>query len=458
MYEHLDPKADISEVIDQGHIAIDKPSLAPKVSFSLPGPKVQECLAREERYGPRCNDRPYPFIADRRIGRYIYDLDDNYFLDFSAGLGADSMGNDPRIQQIIVEQAGKIIHSTGLDHGHEYYGALCEKLSEISPGNGTRRTFFSNSGTEAIECAAKIATYHTGRQRFLAFYRGFHGRSTGSLSFTASHPKQQEGFCTSYDVTHIAYPDTYRNTGLDSLEKLEQELFCQHAPSAYAGIVFEPMQGEGGYRVPPTWFMRQMESLCKNHGILLIADEVQTGMGRTGKIFCSDHYNINPDIIITAKGLGNGTALGATIMKEEVASWSDGSHGSTNGGNPIACRMALELIDRLQNHGLLNHINSVGNHIQKRMRELQACHSSIGDVRGKGLMIGIELVKDKHTKAVAQELRDRFVYRAFENGLLLFPCGPSTFRILPPLTITKDEADVGLDIIDHTLTEVEKEL
>ncbi|PIP65115.1 aspartate aminotransferase family protein, partial [Candidatus Peregrinibacteria bacterium CG22_combo_CG10-13_8_21_14_all_49_11] len=428
----------------------------PYIHIPPPGPKARAILEREGQYGPRCLTKEYGFVAADGYGCFLEDPDGNRYLDFTSGIGVNSLGHgDRRVQQIIAEQAEQLLHVAGGDHTHPYYGELCEKLAHLAPGADPKRVMLVNSGTEAVEAARKLATYHTGRKKFIACYGGFHGRTTGALAFTASHPAQQRGFTVPQDTDHIPYPDLYRGKNLDTLDTLKETLFRRNPPDEYAGLIIEPIQGEGGYLVPSAEYMQKLQTLCRTHGILFMVDEVQSGMGRTGKMFCSEHYGIEPDIMTLAKGIANGMPLGAMIAKDHVMNWEPGSHNTTFGGNIVACRTALEVIDRLENKGLLGHVNQTGDYMQKRMRDLQARHPSIGNVRGKGLMIGVELVKDQRSKERAPEFRDRFVQKAFENGLLTITCGPNAFRILPPLILTKEEADIGINIIDRVLTDME---
>ncbi len=431
--------------------------LAPKVSGPLPGPKAREVLERERNFVSGSHTKGYPFVADHGEGCFIWDPDGNCFLDFAAGIAVNLLGhNHPRVNEAVAAQMKKLAHYSAADFYYEPYGLLCERLAKLAPGDGPKKVFLSNSGTEAVECAIKLARYHTNRYHLIAFLGSFHGRSLGSLSLTSSRAVQRQGFGPMLGgVTHIPFPDEYHHRDLDSIDFLENVLFQRMIPpSDVAAIVLEPIQGEGGYLVMPPEHMKRIRKICDKHGILLIADEVQSGMGRTGKYFCMEHYGVEPDIITLAKGIANGLPLGATIARSHIMDWTAGAHTSTFGGNPVACVASLAVLNELKN-GVLDNCARVGAFLTERLKALAEHHPLIGDVRGKGLMLAVELVHNRRTLEPATAERDRVVERAFQNGLLLIGCGFTGFRIVPPLTLSEREAQIGVDIIDRVLSEVE---
>src|SRR3954469_7080860 len=326
----------------------------PWIRTELPGPRAGQLIATDEQYTSPSYTRVYPLAVERGYGAVIEDVDGNRFLDFTAGIAVCSTGHcHPQIVAAIQQQAGKLLHMSGTYFYYAPQGDLAKKLAEIAPGGGGKRVFFTNSGAESVEAAFKLARYHTGRQHMIAFFGGFHGRTMGALSLTGSKVVQRRGFAPLIPmVSHVDYPNSYRNVGLDSLDQLEDLFKRTVAPQEVAAIIVEPIQGEGGYIVPPPAFHRELRALCDKHGILLVADEVQSGMGRTGKMFAMEHWGVAPDMIVTAKGLSSGMPLGALIAHEDVMTWTRGSHGSTYGGNPVSCEAALATIDGLQN-GLL---------------------------------------------------------------------------------------------------------
>jgi 4-aminobutyrate aminotransferase len=348
---------------------------------------------------------------------------------------------------------------SGTDFYYAPQGDLARKLAEIAPGSGNKssgggdkRVFFTNSGAESVEAAFKLARYNSGRQHMIAFFGAFHGRTMGALSLTGSKVVQRRGFAPLIPmVSHIDYPNSYRSaTVLDSLNQLEDLFKRTVAPQEVAGIIVEPIQGEGGYIVPPPEFHRELRRLCDQHGILYIADEVQSGMGRTGKMFACEHFGVVPDIVCLAKGIASGMPLGAIIARAEIMDWGPGSHASTFGGNPVSCVAALETIKLLE-EGLMENARTVGEHLKGRLVELMGKHRLVGDVRGLGLMIGMELVRNRDSKEAASTERDEIVQLCFRRGLLLLGCGMSTLRFCPPLVITKEQADVAVGILDEVL-------
>jgi 4-aminobutyrate aminotransferase len=383
-------------------------------------------------------------------------------LDFVAGIAVCSTGHShPSVVAAVTDAAQNFLHISS-DYWHEHQVRLGERMAEIAPMGEPAMSFFAQSGTESVEGALKLARYVTGRSRFIGFLGGFHGRTMGSLAFTASKYTQQKGFFpTMPGVTHIPYPNNFRpllagaDQGAAVLSYLEDVLFQSNVPpSEVAAILVEPIQGEGGYIVPPDGFLAGLRALCDRHGILLIFDEVQSGIGRTGKMFASQHWGVSPDIMTLAKGLGSGLPIGMVVAKRSIMSqWKRGAHGNTYGGNPLCCAAALATLE-LVSGGLMENAARMGEHFLQRLRELQTRHEVIGEVRGKGLMIGMELVTDRVSRKAARELCDRVIDRAFHNGLLLLSCGQSTVRFMPPLVVSAAEIDEAVAILDATLSEV----
>jgi 4-aminobutyrate aminotransferase len=393
----------------------------------------------------------------RGAGAVIEDVDGNCFLDFTAGIAVTSTGHcHPQVVQAIKAQSERLLHMSGTDF---YYGPqreLSERLAKLAPGEAPKKVFLANSGTEAIEAAIKLARWHTGRKKIIAFYGGFHGRSLGALSLTASKVAQKRKFGPLLpDVHHVEYPNPYRGpTVEDCFRQIEKNLFGRVAAAEeIAAIVVEPIQGEGGYIVPPAEFLPRLSELAKHHGILLVTDEVQSGMGRTGKMFAAEHFGVVPDIICLAKGIASGLPLGAIIARSEVMNWTPGAHASTFGGNPVCCAAALATISLLESE-LMQNAADVGEFFMKELKQLANNHSLVGDVRGRGLMIGMELVKDRAAKNPAKDEAQELMQRSFRKGLLLLTCGESTIRFCPPLVITKDQARSAVKIMDEVLNEI----
>jgi 4-aminobutyrate aminotransferase len=425
----------------------------PWLRTELPGPKASQLIATDEQYTSPSYTRVYPLAVERGYGAVIEDVDGNRFLDFTAGIAVCSTGHcHPRVVAAVQEQAAKLLHMSGTDFYYAPQGELAKKLAEISPGSGAKRVFFTNSGAESVEAAFKLSRIHTGRQHMIAFFGAFHGRTLGALSLTGSKVVQRRGFAPLIPmVSHVDYPNDYRNLkSLDCLNQLEDLFKRTVAPQEVAGIIVEPIQGEGGYIVPPLEFHRELRKLCAKHGILLIADEVQSGMGRTGKMFAMEHWDVVPDIVCLAKGIASGMPLGAIIARADIMDWGPGSHASTFGGNPVSCVAALETIKLLEEE-LMSNAHVVGAHLTSRLTELMGRHRLIGDVRGLGLMIGVELVRDRATKEPANSERDEIVQACFRRGLLMLGCGVSTLRFCPPLVVTKELCDVAVGIIDEVL-------
>lgn len=434
----------------------------PHIKTELPGPKARALIARDTAVVSPSYPRDYPFAMSHGRGAEVWDVDGNRFLDFMAGIAVCSTGHShPKVVAAVTEAAQKFLHISS-DYLHEGQVALGERIAELAPMGEPAMSFFAQSGTESVEGALKLARYVTGRSRFIGFLGGFHGRTMGSLSFTASKYTQQKGFFpTMPGVTHVPYPNPYRpllageDQGAAVLNYIENMLFQSNVPpSEVAAILVEPIQGEGGYLVPPPGFLEGLRALCDRHGILLIFDEVQSGIGRTGKMFASEHWGVQPDIMTLAKGLGSGLPIGMVVAKRSIMSqWKRGAHGNTYGGNPICCAAAIATLDLVRG-GLMQNAARMGEHFMLRLQELQARHAVIGEVRGRGLMIGMELVTDRHSRTAARELCDRFITRAYENGLLLLSCGQSTVRFMPPLTVNAAEIDEAVAILDATFGEV----
>ena len=430
--------------------------------LEVPGPKAQAILARDAAHISPSYPRDRPFVIARGKGCEVWDVDGNRFLDFAAGIAVCSTGHGhPDVVRAIQVQAEKFLHISS-DYHHEKWVELSEALDRIAPFAEDSTVFLANSGAEAVEAAIKLARYHTKRPRFVGFYGGFHGRTMGALAFTSSKITQRKGFFpTMPGVTHVPYPDPYRprltfdpatsDIGEAVVDYLEEVVFVHDAPpEEIAAILVEPIQGEGGYVVPPASFFPRLRELCDRHGILLVLDEVQSGMGRTGQWWAIEHWGIEPDIVTSAKGIASGVPLGAMIAKKSVATWGPGTHGNTYGGNPLACAAALATIGVIEG-GALDNAAAVGAYTLEELLKLAERHPAIGEVRGKGLMIGVELVSDRDSKQRAPALRDDVVQLAFEHGLLVLGCGRNTLRLTPPLVVTRAEVDEALAIFDAVL-------
>jgi 4-aminobutyrate aminotransferase len=436
----------------------------PKIKTALPGPNAKRVLFGDEKYISPSYTRSYPLVAKSGRGMVVTDVDGNEFFDFSAGIAVTSTGHcHPDVVAAIQKQAGELIHMSGTDFYYESMITLAERLSKIAPMPGPHKIYYGNSGAEAIEAALKLVRYHTKRQNVIAFFGAFHGRTMGALSLTASKPQQKRRFGTGVPgVTHVRYPDVYRGCeggaqdaeafALGCARFIEDKLFkTTLAPEEVAAIFVEPVQGEGGYVIAPTVFMQELRRICDKHGILLVADEVQSGAGRTGKWWAIEHTGVHPDIVCMAKGIASGMPLGVTMSRADIMDWVPGSHASTFGGNPVCIAAALATLDVIEKEGLLRNSSEVGGHMLKRMADWPRKHKLVGDVRGRGLMIGVEIVKDKKTKEYAPEQRDCIIELAFERGVLLLGCGPSTIRIAPALVVSKDEADVAVDVLEECI-------
>jgi len=430
---------------------------APRFITPLPGPNAAAIIARDGQVVSPSYTRGYPFVIARGEGSMVEDVDGNVFLDCAAGIAVNSTGHShPAVVAAIVDQAGRYLHMSGTDFYYEPQVRLAEVLSSIVPMPGPSRSFFGNSGAEANEAAIKLARYHSKRPFLIAFMGSFHGRTLGALSLTASRAVQRKGFgpVTAPGVFHVPYPDVYRDgpgavqSALDYLE--DRTLVHLVSPDEVAAIVVEPIQGEGGYLVPPPEFLQGLRALADRYGILLLADEVQSGMGRTGRMFAIEHAGVQPDLITMAKGIASGMPLGVVTARAGVMDWTPGAHASTFGGNPVSCAAALATIELLQAQ-LVANAADVGGHLLDGLRHLQQKHAMIGDVRGKGLMIGVELVRDRTTKERATAERDRVVDEAFARGLLILGAGRNTLRLSPPLVLTRAQAEIAVDILDHAI-------
>src|SRR6266404_7722862 len=433
----------------------------PAIRTELPGPKARALLARDTEVVSPSYPREHPFVMSHGRGVEVWDVDGNRFLDFAAGIAVCSTGHShPLVVQAIKNAADEFLHISP-DFSHEKRIALGEKINALSPMGEPVLSFFCQSGTEAVEGALKLARYVSGRSRFIGFLGAFHGRTMGSLAFTASKCTQQQGFATMPGVTHVPYPNVYRPlfTGADQgkavLDYIENVLFVSNVPaSEVAAILVEPIQGEGGYLVPPDGFLAGLRELCDRHGILLIFDEVQSGVGRTGKMFACQHWDVAPDIMTLAKGLGSGMPIGMMVAKRTIMQkWSRGAHGNTFGGNPLCCAAALATLDLVEREYRAN-AAKVGDYFMRKLQGLAGTYGVVGEIRGKGLMIGMELVTDTAAKTPAKELCDALITRAYHNGLILLSCGLSTVRFMPPLMIGESDVDEAVELLDRSLKDV----
>jgi 4-aminobutyrate aminotransferase len=437
----------------------------PDLKTTLPGPKAKAIIDRDAKVVSPSYTRDYPLVMARGEGAAVEDVDGNVFLDCAAGIAVTATGHShPEVVKAIVDQAQKFLHMSGTDFYYEPQVRLAEEIAAIAPMSGPTRSFFGNSGTEANEAALKLAKYYTRRHNVIAFFGAFHGRSLGSLSLTASKIAQRRGFGPLVPGTyHAPYPDPYRrpphhtpdSLAAECLRFIEEQLFLHVvSPDEVAAVMVEPIQGEGGYVVPPDSFLHGLRELTRRHGILLIADEVQSGMGRSGRMFAIEHAGVDPDIVTMAKGIASGLPLGVTAARAEIMSWPPGTHASTFGGNPVACAASLATIKLLRER-LVRNAEHVGAHLMAGARELMARHRLVGDVRGRGLMIGIELVRDRETKERATTERDAVVKECFKRGLLVLGAGRNAIRLSPPLVLTAAQADTALEILGEALSAVE---
>ena len=433
---------------------------SPHIRTPLPGPKAQALMARDRPVTTPSYPRDYPFVMARGRGAEAWDVDGNRFLDFMSGIGVASTGHaHPRVVEAIKEAADDFLHISS-DYWHERMTRLAERINELDPMREPVQVLVCQSGTESVEGALKLARYVTGRPRFIGFLGGFHGRTMGSLAFTSSKVTQQAGFFPAMPgVTHVPYPNPYRplfagsDQGRAVLDYIEMLFQANLPPAEVAAIVVEPIQGEGGYLVPPDSFLPGLRALCDRHGILLIFDEVQCGIGRSGKMFASQHWGVSPDIMTLAKGLASGLPMGLVVARRtHMEKWKRGAHGNTFGGNPLCCAAALATLELVEREYAAN-AAAVGEYFLGRLRELQQRFPCIGEVRGKGLMIGMELVTDRASRTPAKKLCEAVLTRAFHHGLLLLSCGVSTVRFIPPLMISRAHVDEALTLLEPALKE-----
>jgi 4-aminobutyrate aminotransferase len=428
----------------------------------LPGPNARAMLARDVEVASPSYPRDYPFVMSHGRGTEVWDVDGNRFLDFAAGIAVCATGHaNPEVVKAVQKAAGEFLHISS-DYWHERMTALSERLAALAPMGEPAMVFLCQSGTESVEGAIKLARYVSGRPRYIGFLGGFHGRTMGSLSFTSSKYTQQKGFAPSMPgVTHVPYPNPYRplfvgaDQGKAVLDYIRLLFERSVPPSEVAAVLIEPLQGEGGYLVPPPGVLAGLRELCDQHGILLIFDEVQSGIGRTGKMFASEHDGVRPDIMTLAKGLGSGLPIGAVVAKKRIMQqWQRGAHGNTYGGNPVSCAAALATLDLVSREYQQNAAR-VGQHFMNRLRELARDYACIGEVRGRGLMIGMELIESDAERTPAKALCDAVVTRAFYNGLLLLSCGVSTIRFMPPLSTTTAQVDEAVALLRTSLDEAQ---
>ena len=441
-------------------------SRKPEIKTALPGPNGRAIIEADAKWVNPAYPRPeFKLVAERAKGVWVEDVDGNIFLDCNAGVAVCSTGHcHPEVVRAIQDQAAELIHMCGTDYYYRQMPELAQKLDQIVPISGPTRTHFANSGTEAVETALKLAMHATGREKFISFFGSFHGRTLGSLSLTSSKAAQRVGFKRqALDVVHVPYPNEYRNpfrddecdgggAGQGALNWIENRLFkTTTPPGEVAAIVVEPVQGEGGYVPAPKIFLEGLRRICDEHGILLVVDEVQSGMGRTGKMFACDHYDLKADIVCIAKGIASGLPLGVCVSRADLMDWKPGAHASTFGGNPVACAAALKTIELLERELVANSAE-VGGYLKRGLEKLMSKHDCIGDVRGMGMMIGVEFVKDRTSRTPDPELRDRVEVATFERGVILLGAGYNTIRWSPPLILTRENVDVALEIFDEAIS------
>ncbi|PLX50550.1 MAG: aspartate aminotransferase family protein [Desulfobacteraceae bacterium] len=436
----------------------------PLIHPPLPGPKARKLINQDRKYVSPSYTRYYPLVVEKAKGLWVHDVDGNIFLDFTAGIAVCATGHcHPRVIKAIKKQADLLLHMSGTDFYYRPQIVLAKKLAQMAPGKGSKKVYFGNSGAEAVEAAFKLARWHTKRELNLAFYGAFHGRTMGALSLTASKTIQKKHYNPLVPgITHIPYAYCYRcpynlsypECELGCVKWVEDTLFRTTIPPEEVATIFvEPIQGEGGYIVPPPEFHREMNRIAKKYGILYVVDEVQSGMGRTGKMFAMEHFGVDPDIIALAKGIASGMPLGALTARAEIMDWEAGSHASTFGGNPVSCMAALTTIELLE-EGLMENAAVQGKRLMDGLVKLQQSHECMGDVRGKGLMVAVEFVKDRETKEPARTWRNDIIKQAFNKGLLLLGCGENSIRFCPSLTVNTSEIDKCLSIFDDVVREI----
>ena len=437
-----------------------------EIKTELPGKKAKEIISKDTRFSSSSYIKEYPLVIERGEGSVVVDVDGNRFLDFMAGIAVNVTGySHPKVVEAIKRQSEKFFHICSTDFYYQSFSDLCERLSKIIPMSGEKSVFLNNSGSEAVETAIKLARYHTKRPYIIAFFGAFHGRTMGALSLTAGKAKQRAFFSPLMPgVYHVSYGYCYRcpyhltydSCGIYCAEAIER-ILCNSlmSPDEIAAIFVEPIQGEGGYIVPPPEFHKKLREFTNKHNILLVLDEIQSGMGRTGKFLAIENFNVEPDVVLLAKGLASGLPLGAVISKKEFMTWKPGTHGSTFGGNPIACEAALATLDLIEEE-LMANASKMGARLIKKLKNLQKENSLIGDVRGLGLMVGVELVKDQRTKESASREVHEIANQAFRKGLLLLPCGDNVIRFSPPLVISSEEVDIAVEIFREVISQYEK--
>jgi 4-aminobutyrate aminotransferase len=437
---------------------------SPQIRTSLPGPRAKKLIKLDKSFVSPSYTRVYPLVVDKAKGLWLHDVDGNLFLDFTSGIAVNATGHcHPQVVKAIQMQAKQLLHMSGTDFYYTPQIILAEKLAALAPGRGTKRVYFGNSGAEAVEAAFKLARWHTKRELNIAFFGAFHGRTMGALSLTASKTIQKKHYNPLVPgITHIpyaycyrcAYNLTYPKCGLHCVHWVEDTLFRTTVPAEEVAAIFvEPIQGEGGYIVPPPEFHKEFYKIAKKYGILYVADEVQSGMGRTGKMFAMEHFGVTADIMSLAKGIASGLPLGATIAPAKIMNWEAGSHASTFGGNPLSCQAAMVTIELLEKNLMKNAANQ-GKRLLKGLGALQKNFECMGDIRGKGLMVAVELVKDRETKEPATEWRGQIIKKSFEKGLLMLGCGENSIRFSPSLSVTSNEVDTCLSIFEESVKEV----
>jgi 4-aminobutyrate aminotransferase len=427
----------------------------PDIKTAPPGPRARDLLERDARFVSPSYTRVYPLVVERGSGAVIQDVDGNLFLDFTAGIAVNATGHcHPHVVEAITHQANRLLHMSGTDFYYQPQIDLSQRLAELAPG-GPHRVFFTNSGAEALEAALKLARWHTGRSRAIAFFGAFQGRTYGAMSLSGSKLVHRRGFTPLVpDIHHVPYPRRCESCSVSDcgcVRQIEETILRRTAPpDEVAAIFVESIQGEGGYHVPPPGFLPGLRELCDRHGMLLVVDEVQSGMGRTGKMFAYQHWGVEPDIICLAKGIASGMPLGAIIARDEVMDWPSGSHASTFGGNPVSCRAALATLDLLES-GYMANAAQRGEQLRQGLREIRHKHTELGDVRGLGLMTAVDLVRSHDPYEPDPALRDRIVQAAFRHGLLLLGCGESAIRFCPPLCVSAAQVDTGLTVLAGVL-------
>ncbi|MCW4013344.1 MAG: acetyl ornithine aminotransferase family protein [Candidatus Bathyarchaeota archaeon] len=438
----------------------------PKIKVTPPGPKAKKIVERDAAVISPSFGRAYPLVVESAEGNIVKDVDGNEFIDMNAGLAVCSVGHGhPKLKKAIKDQVDKFIHYSYTDFFYDDYVDLGEELSKIMPIEGDKKIFYGNSGAEAIEAAMKVSRWHSKRQGYLAYIGSFHGRTMGAVSLTASKPYQRRRFSPLIPgVEHIFYPYCYRcpfnlecpSCGFACVDYIDDHLFHKYVPPEEVSMLLaEPIQGEGGYVVPPMGYFKRLKKLLDEYGILFAVDEVQSGVGRTGKWFAIEHFGVKPDIVTTAKGIAAGLPLGVMASKAEIQDWTPGSHASTFGGNPVSCAAAMAVLDIIKTDKLLENATEQGGYIKKRLEEMMETHRMIGDVRGIGLMVGVEIVKDKDSKEVAPKATEEIMMECFRNGLAIVNCGVNVIRWMPPLTITRDLVEPSLEIFEKALSKVE---